>query len=93
MSSTAIPLHRIYYGWWIVTTAVVVVVSYAFASISLPVFYPELVNTFHWSRASVAMGGTIKLLAAAVMFPIIGGLVDRFGSKAVLSAGTFCSGL
>lgn len=93
MLSKAFRPHRIYYGWWIVFTAVVSGSSYAFGSLCLPVFYPELVNTFEWSRTTVAAGGSIKLFVGGVMAPINGALIDRFGAKAVLSVGALGTGL
>ncbi len=84
---------RIYYGWWIVFTAVVTAACYAFATLSLPVFYPDLVKTFHWSRASVAGGGSLRLFLVGIMAPINGALIDRFGAKVVLSIAAFGAGL
>ena len=69
------------------------VTAYAFVAFSQPVFYPELVKSFGWSRASVAAGGSIRLLLVGSMAPLIGILVDRFGTKAVLIVGASGTGL
>lgn len=93
MSTPAIRPPRVYYGWWIVTTSVIAATAYAFSALSHAVFYRELIMTLHWSRASVAAGGSIRLFLMAVMAPVIGGLIDRFGAKTVLTCGSVGTGL
>lgn len=68
-------------------------VAFSFGLFSLPQFYPSLVRSFHWSRASAAAGGSIVLLLVGVLSPAVGALVDRFQPKAVLLGGMCLVGL
>lgn len=68
-------------------------VAFSFGLFSLPQFYPSLVRSFHWTRASAAAGGSIVLLLVGVLSPAVGALVDRFQPKAVLLGGMCLVGL
>lgn len=68
-------------------------IAFSFGLFSLPQFYPSLVRSFHWSRASAAAGGSIVLLLVGVLSPAVGVLVDRFQPKAVLVGGMCLVGL
>ncbi len=52
----------------------------------LGVFASELEQEFDWSRASIAAAITIGSLAAAVLSPPMGWVVDRFGGRWVIAA-------
>ena len=51
----------------------------------LGVFAPELEAEFNWSRASVAAAITIGSLGAAVVSPLIGWIIDRYGGRWVIT--------
>jgi MFS transporter, OFA family, oxalate/formate antiporter len=68
-------------------------IAFSFGLFSLPQFYPSLVRSFHWSRASAAAGGSIVLLLVGVLSPAVGALVDRFQPRAVLVGGMCLVGL
>src|ERR1700755_938611 len=58
-------------------------------------FFRSLENEFHWSRATIA-GSLIALPITAIIMPVAGHLIDRFGvrlvtifSVALLSASFF----
>lgn len=71
----------------LLTSFVILMVAFSFGLFSLPQFYPSLVRSFHWNRASVTAGGSIVLLLVGVLSPLVGWLVDRFQPKAVLVGG------
>jgi MFS family permease len=71
----------------------VLAVAFSFGLFSLPVFYPALVGSFHWSRAQAAGGGSIVLLLIGILGPLSGKLVDRTSPKAVLLCGIAVSAL
>lgn len=52
----------------------------------LGVFAPQLEAEFDWSRASIAAAITIGSLAAAVVAPVTGWVVDRYGGRWVITA-------
>lgn len=77
-----------FYGWWVFLSAsTALMIGFALSAYALPVFYPELVGTFHWPRADVALGGSIKTLLVGLLAPLNGWIIDRKGAKAVLLAG------
>ena len=54
---------------------------------SFGVFYVALLDTFGWSRAITAGVFSVVLIVDAVVSPIVGHLLDRFGPKKVVGAG------
>lgn len=75
-----------YRGWWIVAVAAVAMSTgpgqFAFGAIAL--FIKPLGEEFGWDRAQVSLAATYFTIALALSIPIIGQLVDRFGSRRVL---------
>lgn len=45
------------------------------------VFLSEMTQSFGWSRAEFSSGFTIQMLVVLVCSPVIGSLVDRYGSR------------
>lgn len=56
-----------------------------FSNPILGVFAADLEREFDWSRAEVALAITIGSLAAALLSPLIGWVVDRFGGRWVIA--------
>lgn len=50
---------------------------------SMGAFFQPLQDAFHWSRAQVSIGTTVAILLGAVLNPLIGFLIDRFGPRRV----------
>jgi MFS family permease len=79
----------VFYGWWVVLASGVglfwgvPVTVYSFS-----VFFKPLMQEFHAGRAAISLGFTIHLVAAAVIAPLSGWLIDRYGSRKVILAGT-----
>jgi MFS family permease len=85
---------KLFYGWWVLlSAATVLMTAFSMASYALPVFYPELVRAFHWPRASVALGGSLKTLLIGLVAPLNGWFIDRKGVKAILLAGIVTVGI
>lgn len=77
-----------FYGWWVLlSAALVLMAAFSMTSYALPVFYPELVKTLHWSRAKLALGGSMKTLLIGLVAPLNGWIIDRRGVKTILLAG------
>ena len=51
---------------------------------SFPVFLKPLMQDFHVGRAAVSLGFTLHLVASAVSAPVLGWLIDRFGTRRVI---------
>ena len=81
--------HFIFYGWWVVAASAVglfwgpPVTVYSFS-----VFLKPLMQEFHAGRAAVSLGYTLHLIAGAVCAPVVGWLVDRYGSRRVVLPAT-----
>ena len=54
---------------------------------SFGVFYVALLETFGWSRAITAGVFAVALIVDAIVSPVVGHLLDRFGPKKVVGAG------
>jgi MFS family permease len=81
-----IPLQRaFFYGWWIVAASAVGVFWGPPVTVySFSVFLKPLMQEFHAGRAAVSLGYSLHLIAGAVCAPIVGWLVDRYGSRRVI---------
>src|SRR6266705_284914 len=54
---------------------------------SFGVFYVALLDTFHWSRGATAGVFSMVLTVDAMLSPIVGHLLDRYGTKKIAAAG------
>jgi len=83
----------VYYGWRIVGVSfltqclTVGCVFYCFG-----VFFTPLVDEFGWTRAQLSFGLSLSSLCGAFVAPIIGRLVDRWGSRPLQLVGAVALG-
>ena len=86
---------KIFYGWWVLFACVVGLIvgpgQFAFGSLGL--FIIPMQEEFGWSRSEISLSATIFTVALIFFMPIVGRLVDRFGSKQVLLPGMLVIGL
>ncbi len=90
-----IPGKNIFYGWKIVGTSIL---GYSaapgqFAVGILGVFVIPLQAEFGWSRTEIFLSITFVTLAQAIFTPVLGRLVDNYGSKKVMMPSIFAFGL
>jgi len=86
-------MERIYYGWWIVL-ANFTIVFYVAGTIfyGFTAFIEPLVAEFGWSYTQVSLASSIRGLEMGIMAPVVGLLVDRFGSRKLLFMGIIALG-
>jgi MFS family permease len=84
----------IFYGWRVVlVSALGLFWGIPIAVYSFSVFFKPLMQEFHTGRAAVSLAFTLQLLAGAFSAAPVGWLIDRFGPRRVIMAGTAIFGL
>lgn len=94
-SSSAIAAEpRIFYGWWIVLTSVVMLMfSSGIGYYGLGVFLPHLEKEFKVSPSLVSLGTTIFFVVGGLAGPYVGRRIDLFGPRLVAMAGGLFFGI
>ncbi len=86
-------IKKVFYGWWTVLVCGFIgffktgIVSYGFTA-----FFEPLVNEFGWSYAQISFATSLRGVEMSIFAPIIGFLVDRFGSKKLIFLGIITVG-
>jgi sugar phosphate permease len=85
---------RYFYGWNIVGASFLAQLSYAehFSSL-LGFFFKPLQAEFGWSRAAIAAVQSIARVAEAIIAPVLGPLIDRYGPRVLMPVGAAIVGL
>jgi len=85
---------RYFYGWNIVGASFLARLSYAeYHSSILGFFFNPLGSEFGWSRSSIAAVQTIARVTEAVIAPVIGPLIDKYGARVLMPVGAIIVGL
>lgn len=86
---------KIFYGWWVLFACVIgqLVGPAQFAFGSLGLFIIPLHDEFGWSRSEISVAAGIFTLSLTICMPIVGNLVDRYGSKRILLPAMLVIGL
>src|SRR6185369_9522565 len=77
-------LHR---PWFIAALAFLILGFGRGLTSSFGVFYVALLDTFGWSRAITAGVFSVVQIVDAIISPVVGHLLDRFGAKKIVAAG------
>jgi len=88
-----LPGRRIYYGWWLLASSVVIIYLFGTALFGFPAYYPSFIATFGWNRAQILFGNTIVQLSFGLMGLVWGAVADKRGVRLVLTVGTACVAL
>ncbi|MFC2072529.1 MFS transporter [Chloroflexota bacterium] len=85
---------RYFYGWNIVGASFLAHLAYAehFSSM-LGFFFKPLQNEFGWSRTALSAVQTIARMTEALVAPIVGPLIDRYGPRVLMPIGAIIVGL
>ncbi|HEY7268891.1 MAG TPA: MFS transporter, partial [Dehalococcoidia bacterium] len=94
MTAATAPRRQIFPGWSVVAVAsVAVFTQVAFFNPVLGVFMPALTKEFGWSRTEISGVMTVGSLAGALISPIFGPLVDRYGGRRFVAVGALMMGV
>jgi len=85
---------RIYYGWWVVAGAFLLLFCAAGTHFyAFPVFLDVMVREMGWARTQAALAMTIGTLVTGAMGVFVGVLIHRIGLKPVMVSGAVIAGL
>jgi MFS family permease len=79
---------RVFYGWWVVLSFAVMVFLSTGIRFTVGPFLKPVVADLGLDRASFSLVISLSLFLYGAFQPFVGRLVDRFGSRLVLAAGT-----
>lgn len=84
MIQTAIAKPPLYYGWYIVATCIFIAfVAYGVRN-AFGIFVIPMSEEFGWSRSTISVAAALGFLMSGLAQPILGGVLDRFGSRKVI---------
>ena len=84
---------RPFYGWIIVIIGAVTQYFQGIASQGFSTYTVPMTNEFGWTKAALATPRAVTQIEGAVVGPLEGFLIDRFGPRRVVAAGLFIMGL
>jgi len=84
---------KIFYGWVIVVTGIIISCVGFGAMVTLSVFLQPMAAATGWSRTGISTAATINWLSMGVGSFLWGALSDRFGTRAVVLMGSGLLGL
>jgi len=86
-------MKKVFYGWWIVGACFLIgfyvggVIFYGFTA-----FFEPIRREFGWSYAQISLAASLRGLEMGIFAPVVGFLVDRFGSRRLVFLGTIIVG-
>ncbi|MEN9314476.1 MAG: putative sialic acid transporter [Pseudomonadota bacterium] len=84
---------KLFYGWKMVGAAFGL--QFLLGALLLQAFgayVAVLAAEFGWSKASLSLGAAIQSVEAALLGPVLGWVVDRFGAQGMIKAGVLAFG-
>jgi MFS family permease len=94
MTSFNLKQHKIFYGWWIVVAVALIsayssgIAYYGFTAILEPI-----TKQFGWSYAQVSVAASLNSLISAILSPLVGLFIDRWGPRKLIILGAISMGL
>jgi len=86
-------IKKIFYGWWIVLACSLIgfymggAIFYGFTA-----FFEPIREEFGWSYTQISFAASLRGLEMGIFAPLVGFLVDRFGSRTLIFWGTITVG-
>jgi MFS family permease len=82
----------LFYGWVIVAVVFVTMAIGVNARTAFSLFFPPIIGEFGWERGVTAGAFSFGFVISAIMSPLIGRLMDRYGPRAVMELGVALMG-
>ena len=79
-----------FYGWVVVAVAFVTMAIGVNARTAFSLLFPPIVDELGWDRGATAAAFSFGFVLAALLSPLLGGWMDRFGPRLVIEAGVAC---
>jgi MFS family permease len=80
----------VFYGWVIVAVAFITMAIGVNARTAFSLLFPPIVDELGWDRGATAAAFSFGFVLAALLSPLLGGWMDRFGPRLVMEAGVAC---
>ena len=85
---------RLYYGWVLMgVLGITTIISYGTTQYLFGVLMGTTSQSLHWDRASVSGAYSASLIVSGLLGVPIGPLLDRFGTRLLMSAGSVLAGV
>jgi MFS family permease len=81
-----------FYGWMIVAVVFVTMAIGVNARTAFSLFFPPIIGEFGWDRGVTAGAFSFGFVVSAIMSPLIGRLMDRYGPRGVMELGVALMG-
>ena len=90
----AIRKSKIFYGYWMVAISVLCLALFSGSGVgAFSLFVTSLQTDFGWGRGEIMLAFTIYFLLNGLAAPPVGWLVDRYGVRGVIAAGSLIASL
>lgn len=87
-------VSKIEYGWWVaIAGAISMTITNGPVQQASSALFTAIEGDFHWSRAAITGAASFGQLSMAVLGPIQGTLVDRFGAGRMILIGLTLGGI
>jgi MFS family permease len=74
---------RFFYGWYLVAASWLML--FLTGATAVGIYFKPMLDEFGWDRAALSLVGAIALLVLAAFSPFLGRLIDRFGTRVMLT--------
>src|SRR5258707_3552954 len=81
-----------FYGWTIVAVTFVTMAIGVNARTAFSLFFPPIIGEFGWERGVTPAALSFGFLVSALVSPLIGRMMDRFGPRGVVELGVALMG-
>lgn len=87
-------LSRIFYGWWIVVACFLIsLLLGGFVVLGFTAFFEPIANEFGWSYVQISFAASLRGVELGLLAPLLGLVIDRWGPRRLMVAGTILVGL